>query len=76
MFSSSHIKHLRVDQTFRSGDLRKMLTKSKYVAVIHISLNGRGYLATSVRNYVESSLNSPHFTAQMLVKNGPTAMSC
>ena len=45
-------------------------------ALIRIPLDGPGYLAAAVRNYVESSLNSLHLTAQMLVKIGTGATNC
>ena len=45
-------------------------------ALIRIPLDGPGYLAAAVRNYVESSLNSLHLTAQMPVKIGTGAMNC
>ena len=45
-------------------------------ALIRIPLDGPGYLAADVRNYVESSLNSLHLTAQTLVKIGTGATNC
>ena len=45
-------------------------------ALTRIPLNGPGYLAAAVRNYVESSLNSLHLTAQTLVKIGTGATNC
>ena len=47
-----------------------------HLALIRIPLDGPGYLAAAVRNYVESSFNSLHLTAQMLVKIGTGATNC
>ena len=47
------------------------------MAAIRIPIpNGQSYLASGVRNYVESPLNSLHLTAQMLVKIGTGGMNC
>ena len=46
------------------------------MATICIQSNKQVYLATGVRNYVESPLNSLHLTAQMHVNIGTEPMNC